>query len=57
MDLIYMEHIWWTACKYRVVQMETGKNESNSHNLEQIYHEQRTRQVVFNVDVVKYIME
>ena len=26
-------------------------------NLEQIYHERRTRQVVFNVDVVEYIME
>ena len=26
-------------------------------NLEQIHHEQMTRQVVFNVDVVEYIME
>ena len=25
--------------------------------LQQIYHEQRTRQVVFNMDIVKYIME
>ena len=57
MDLSYMEHIWCTACKYRVVRMETGKNESNSHNLEQIYHEQRTRQLVFNIDIVEYIME
>ena len=57
MDLSYMEHILCTACKYRVVWMETGKNESNSHNLEQIYHAQRTSQVVFTMDVVKYIME
>ena len=30
MDLSYMEHILCTACKYRVVWMETGKNKSNT---------------------------